>query len=184
MVVTCNGDQRGFWRGKRVRGRTAGVGGRHAARPRTRASSEHLGFARGASRPESDDRRRSRGDQKSVSRLVRAWGHEVALAADGPSALALAESIPARVRHRRYLNAGHERDRAGSSSPPAVSSGAAPPDRPQWLSRTRTSATGASPQVSMRIWSSRERFASWSGCSEPSAPILIRPPTDPDAPTH
>jgi two-component system CheB/CheR fusion protein len=31
--------------------------------------------------------------RKSVSRLVRAWGHEVALAADGPSALALAETF-------------------------------------------------------------------------------------------
>ena len=31
--------------------------------------------------------------RKSVSRLVRAWGHEVALAADGPSALALADTF-------------------------------------------------------------------------------------------
>ena len=31
--------------------------------------------------------------RKSVSRLVRAWGHEVALAADGPSALALVDTF-------------------------------------------------------------------------------------------
>ena len=37
-----------------------------------------------------DNRREIRA---SVSRLARGWGHEVALAADGPSALSLAEAF-------------------------------------------------------------------------------------------
>ena len=65
----------------------------------------------------------------SVSRLVRVWGHEVAVAGDGPSALVARGDLPARVRHRGPLIAGDQRDRPGSSSASAVSSGAALSDR-------------------------------------------------------
>ena len=65
----------------------------------------------------------------SVSRLVRVWGHEVAVAARRPECALARGDLPARVRHRRPLIAGDERDRAGSSSASAVSSGAALSDR-------------------------------------------------------
>ena len=173
------GDQRGCRCGKRVRGLAAGVGGRHARRPRVRESREHLGAARGLARPKGNDCRRSPRDQgldlASCPRLGsrsrrRRRRLECALAGG---------SIPARVRHRGSLNAGDERDRAGSSSPPTVSSGAALPDRPQWLSRARTSATRASPQVSTRISSSQGTSPSWSNCSEATARMLLPRSTDP-----
>ena len=68
------GDQRGFRRGKRVRGLAAGVGGRHTGRPRVRERRENLGAVRGVARPEGDDCRRSRRDQEPRSRVLPAAG--------------------------------------------------------------------------------------------------------------
>ena len=83
----------GLQRGKRVRGLAAGCDGRHTGRPKARERREHLGADRGSAPRRVmivDDHEEIRA---SISRLVRAWGHEVALAADGASALSLAEAF-------------------------------------------------------------------------------------------
>ena len=53
------------------------------------------------------------------------WGHQVALAADGSSALALADAFQPECAIVDLSIARDERDGTGASSPPAVSSGAA-----------------------------------------------------------
>jgi CheY-like chemotaxis protein len=54
----------------------------------------HAASARSAAHAESTHRRRSSPEiGKSLARLVRTWGHEVAIVRDGPSALALAEAF-------------------------------------------------------------------------------------------
>ena len=57
------GNQCGFRRRKRVRGLSADVGGGHTRRPTIREGRETLGSVGGVARPESDDCRRSPGDQ-------------------------------------------------------------------------------------------------------------------------
>ena len=104
---------------------------------RSRESIDNLGFGLGVSLRRVmivDDHEEMR---KSVPRLVRAWGHEVALAADGPSALALADTFQPECAIVDISMSGMNEIGAGSSSPSAVSSRAAPLDRPQWLSRRR-----------------------------------------------
>ena len=102
-------------------------------RPRVRERRENLGAVRGVARPEGDDCRRSRRDQDVAHASCPQLGSRGRRRRRRLECALAGGSIPARVRHRGSLNAGDERDRAGSSSPPAVSSGAALPDRPQWL---------------------------------------------------
>ena len=154
-----------------------------AADTRDDRGSENVGTTSapvgGVARPEGDDRRRSRGDEDVHLASCPRLGSRGRRRRRRPECALAGGSIPARVRHRGYLNAGDERDRAGSSSPSAVSSGAALPDRPQWLCGRGHPRRRASPQVSMRIWSSQEISASWSDCSEATARILMRRRTDP-----
>ena len=83
----------GLGAGSEFVGLAAGGAGRHARRPGVREPRENAG----SGRPQRvrrvmivDDHEEMR---TSIARLARSWGHEVAVAADGPSALSLAETF-------------------------------------------------------------------------------------------
>ena len=172
-----SGDQRGSPRGKRVRCLAAGCRRpTHGTTdgPRTR---EHLGSFRGVRATEGDDCRRSRRDQDVGLASCPQLGSQGRCRHRRPECALAGGSIPARVRAPGHLNAGDERDRPGSSSPSAVSAGAALPDRAHWL-RGRGHPRGVPRRGFDCIWSSQEIPPYWSSCSDASARMRIQSCSD------